>query len=214
EEVKSAVLTRALYHFDNMLRMIHPFMPFLSEELWSLIAERKDGESISVAQFPQLDKSAINKVAESKMDFVQSIITSIRNIRGEMNIPPSKKIDALLKTKTLEEDQIKYIQTIARINYLEFGADITKPKASASSVIKDCEIYIPLEGLIDLHVERDRLTKEIQRLEGALIGVNKKLSNERFVNNAPKEVVANENAKKTDWENSLEKLKSILEDLT
>jgi len=214
DEVKSAVLTRALFHFDNMLRMIHPFMPFLSEELWSLIAERNEGESISVAQFPELDKSKIDSDAENKMEFVQNIISSVRNIRGEMNIPPSKKIDALFKTNTLEEDQIKYIRTLAKIDNLEFGANITKPKASASSVIKDCEIYIPLDGIIDLQVERDRLTKEMKRLEGALISVNKKLSNERFVNNAPKEVVENENAKKSDWENSLVKLKSILEDLT
>jgi len=214
EEIKSSVLTRAINHFDNMLRMIHPFMPFLSEELWGLIANRKDGESISIAKFPQLEVAKINKEAVSKMDFVQSIITSVRNIRGEMNIPPSKKMDALLKTNTLAEDQIKYIQTLAKIDKLDFGADISKPKASASSVIKDCEIYIPLEGVIDLQVERDRLTKEIQRLEGALIGVNKKLSNERFVNNAPKEVVEKENAKKSDWENSLVTLRSILNDLT
>jgi valyl-tRNA synthetase len=214
EEIKSAVLTRAINHFDNMLRMIHPFMPFVSEELWNLIEERKEGESISIAKFPVVDEAKINRDAETKMEFVQNIITSIRNIRGEMNIPPSRKVDALLKTKTLEEDQINYIKTLAKIDKLQFGADITKPKATASSVIKDCEIYIPLEGIIDLDVEKERLQKEIKRLEGALIGVNKKLSNERFVNNAPKEVVEKEKAKQTDWENSVNKLKSILEDFS
>lgn len=214
EEEKSAVLTRAINHFDNMLKMIHPFMPFVSEELWHLIEERKDGESISVAEFPKVDETKINKNAETKMEFVQSVIASIRNIRGEMNIPPSKKVDALLKTKTLEEDQINYIKTLAKVNELSFGPDITKPKASASSVIKDCEIYIPLEGIIDLDVEKERLQKEIKRLEGALVGVNKKLSNEKFVNNAPKEVVEKEKAKQTDWENSLTKLKSILKDFS
>ncbi len=214
EEIKSAVLTRAINHFDNMLKMIHPFMPFVSEELWNLIEERKEGESISIAEFPKVDETKINKDAESKMEFVQSIITGIRNIRGEMNIPPSRKVEALLKTKTLEEDQINYIKTLAKVDNLKFGNDITKPKASASYVLKDCEIFIPLEGLINLDIEKERLQKEIKRLEGALIGVNKKLSNERFVNNAPKEVVEKEKAKKTDWENSLNKLKSILDDLS
>ncbi len=214
EEIKSAVLTRAIKHFDNMLKMIHPFMPFVSEELWNLIEERKEGESISIAEFPKVDETKINKDAESKMEFVQSIITGIRNIRGEMNIPPSRKVEALLKTKTLEEDQINYIKTLAKVDNLKFGNDITKPKASASYVLKDCEIFIPLEGLINLDIEKERLQKEIKRLEGALIGVNKKLNNERFVNNAPKEVVEKEKAKKTDWENSLNKLKSILDDLS
>ena len=214
EEIKSAVLTRAINHFDNMLRMIHPFMPFISEELWNMLEDRKEGKSISIAQFPQTDTNKINKEAENKMEFVQNIVTSIRNIRGEMNIPPSKKIDAYLKTKTLETEQINYIKTLAKIDNLEFGSEIIKPKASASSVIKNCEIYIPLEGIIDLSVERERLSKEIKRLEGALIGVEKKLNNERFVNNAPSEVVEKEKAKKSDWEKSLEKLKTILGDLS
>jgi valyl-tRNA synthetase len=88
-----------------------------------------------------------------------------------------------------------------------------KPKASASAVVKDVEIYVPLEGLIDLAVEKERLEKEIKRLEGALTGVKKKLSNERFVQNAPAEVVEREKQKAADWENSLEKLKAILGDL-
>ena len=89
-----------------------------------------------------------------------------------------------------------------------------KPKASASSIIKNCEIYVPLEGIIDLDVERERLSKEISRFKGALIGVNKKLSNEKFANNAPPEVIEKEKAKKSDWESSIEKLNQLLEDLT
>ncbi len=90
---------------------------------------------------------------------------------------------------------------------------LLNPNGSASTILKNCEIFIPLEGIIDLDIEKERLTKEISRLEGALIGVSKKLSNERFVNNAPKEVVENEKAKKADWENSISKLKALLADL-
>jgi valyl-tRNA synthetase len=131
-----------------------------------------------------------------------------------MNIPPSKKVNALVKTASLSDDQIEYIKSLGKIEDLTFGENVQKPKGSASTILKNCEIYIPLEGVIDLEVEKERLSKEINRLEGALIGVNKKLSNERFVNNAPKEVVEKENAKKTDWENSLEKLKILLSDLS
>ncbi|MCB9248284.1 MAG: class I tRNA ligase family protein [Ignavibacteriales bacterium] len=179
-----------------MLKMIHPFMPYISEEIWNLTAERKDGESISIADFPKYDSTKISTEAEDKMEFTQNIIASIRNIRGEMNIPPSKKMKVILKTDNLADDQIKYIKSLGRIDDLKFGNDIEKPKASASSVIKNCEIYIPLEGVIDLEVEKDRLQKEIKRLEGALVGVTKKLENEKFVNNAPAEVIEKEEQKK------------------
>ncbi|MBK8944909.1 MAG: valine--tRNA ligase [Ignavibacteriae bacterium] len=214
EEIKSAALSRAIKLFEEMLKMIHPFMPYISEEIWNLISERKNGESISISDFPKFDSMKISEKAESKMDFTQNIITSIRNIRGEMNIAPSKKISAIIKTENLEEDQIIYIKSLAKVDELKFGKDITKPTASASSVINNCEIYIPLEGIIDLNVERERLQKEIQRLESALVGVLKKLGNEKFVNNAPKDVVEKELAKKNDWENSLGKLKTLYSDLS
>ncbi len=213
-EKKSAVLTRAIYHFENMLKMVHPFMPFITEELWNLTTKRAEGESISVSEFPKIDERKINKISVEKMNFLQDIISGIRNIRGEMNIPPSRKVNALVKTASLSQDQIEYIKSLGKIEELTFGEHVEKPKGSASTILKNCEIYIPLEGVIDLEVEKERLSKEINRLEGALIGVNKKLSNERFVNNAPKDVVEKENAKKTDWENSLEKLKILLSDLS
>ncbi len=213
-EVKFAALIRAIKLFEEMLKMVHPFMPFISEEIWNLISDRKDGDSISISEFPKFDSKKISEEAENKMDFTQNIITSIRNIRGEMNISPSKKISAFLKTKNLDTDQIVYIKSLGKVDELKFGKDLTKPNASASSVINNCEIYIPLEGIIDLKVERERLEKEIKRLEGALVGVTKKLANEKFVNNAPKEVVEKEFAKKNDWENSITKLELLLSDLS
>ena len=107
------------------------------------------------------------------MEVVENIVTAIRNIRGEMNIPPSKKINVLLKTNEVSERQIDYIKKLARVEDLKAGENIVKPKASASAVVKSSEIYIPLEGLIDLDVERQRLQKEITRLEGSLAGMRK-----------------------------------------
>jgi valyl-tRNA synthetase len=130
-----------------------------------------------------------------------------------MNIPPSKKINVLLKTNEVSEPQIDYIKKLARVEELKAGESITKPKASASAVVKSSEIYIPLEGLIDLDVERQRLQKEIDRLEGSLIGIDKKLSNEKFVSGAPADVVEKERTKQRDWQENLRKLKEILENL-
>jgi valyl-tRNA synthetase len=214
ESYKSAVLTRAINQFENMLQIVHPFMPFITEELWSLINNGEEFISISVSNYPEIHKDKINDPAEEKMRFLQSVISGIRNIRGEMNIPPSKTLNVLIKTTKLEEDQVKYLKSLAKIDELEFGEHILKPAGSASTILNDCEIYIPLEGIIDLNVERVRLSKEIKRLEGALIGVTKKLSNEKFINNAPLSVIEKEKAKKVDWENSLNKLKNLLFDLS
>lgn len=214
EEIKSSVLTRALSVFENLLKIIHPFMPFITEELWQLIAERQDGESISTSQYPEINKALINIPAEKEMEFVQDIITAIRNIRGEMNIAPSKFITVYLKSQNVAGYQIEYIKKLARISEMIVDTNLSKPKASASAVINNCEIYIPLEGLIDLEVEKSRLQKEISRLENSLIGIEKKLSNEKFISNAAKDVVERERAKQIDWQNNLHKLNEILLNLS
>lgn len=213
DEVKSAVLTRAISIFEDALKMLHPFMPFITEELWHLIEKRKEGESISVSEFPFADEKLINESAEKEMDFVKDIITSIRNIRGEMNIAPSKRVNALIKSDEVKEYQIEYIKKLAKVEQITVDSNITKPKASASAVLRDAEIFVPLEGLIDLDVERQRLQKEIQRLENSIVGVQKKLSNEKFVNNAPADVVEKERAKLKDWQENLSKLNEIFESI-
>jgi valyl-tRNA synthetase len=213
EEVKLAVLIRALSIFENMLKMVHPFMPFVTEALWQLIKERNEGESISTSDFPNVSKDLINPKADREMETVVNIVTAIRNIRGEMNIPPSKKINVLLKSNEVKERQIDYIKKLAKVEDLKADKNITKPKATASAIVKSFEIYIPLEGLIDLDVERQRLQKEITRLEGSLAGIEKKLSNEKFINGAPVDVVEKEKTKQRDWQENLRKLKEILENL-
>ncbi len=213
EEVKSAVLTRALNLFGNILKMIHPFMPFISEELWQVIETRETGESISVSNFPEYDESKITEGAEEEIAFLQELITAIRNIRGELNIPPAKKINLILKTSKVTQLQVEYVKSLVRVENITVDENAEKPSASASAVIKDCEIFIPLQGIIDLDSERERIQKELTRLEGALKGVEKKLSNERFVNNAPAEVVEKEKVKQRDWTSKIGKLKQFLADL-
>ncbi|HAB53859.1 MAG: valine--tRNA ligase [Ignavibacteria bacterium RIFOXYB2_FULL_35_12] len=213
EEVKSVVLTRAIKMFENLLKIVHPFMPFITEELWQRIYERKEGESISTSEYPKFDEMLVNTEAEKEMEFVQDIITAIRNVRGEMNIPPSKFVKAFIKSTSVKDYQLDYIKKLAKVEEVQVSEAITKPKASASTIIKNCEIYVPLEGLIDLDVEKNRLQKEISRLEGLLVGIDKKLSNEKFVSNAVPEVVEKERMKKKDVEANLLKVREIFNNL-
>ena len=213
KEVKAAVLTRSLTLFADMMKVLHPFMPFISEEIWQLLDERKDGESISTSEFPKQNVDLINNDAENEIEFVQAIVTTIRNIRGEMNIHPGKTISVYLKLNSLSKVQQKYIKSLAKVEELVVGNNIEKPKGSASAVVKGFDLFIPLDGLIDLSVERERVEKEIKNLEGILKKINGKLSNERFVQNAPVELVEQEKAKQIEWQNSLDKLKVVLEEL-
>ncbi|MFA8341774.1 MAG: valine--tRNA ligase [Rhodothermaceae bacterium] len=213
QEVKAAVLSRAISLFEDMLKMIHPFMPFISEEIWQLVTERKDGESISTQSYPEVNEDMIDEKAEAEMEFVMNVITGLRNIRGDKNIPPSKEIKAVLKTKSMTENQEKYIKSLARISELVYGPDVEKPKASAAVVVKDCDIFVDLEGLIDVEAEKEKMQKEITRLEGMLVGVNNKLANDKFVNGAPAKIVENEKNKQRDWTEKVEKLKAMLAEL-
>jgi valyl-tRNA synthetase len=210
-EIRSAGLTRAVDMFARLLQMIHPFMPFLSEELWHLIKERKENESISISEFPEVDTRKFNSAAEEEILHLQEIITGIRNIRGEMNIPPSKLLHCLIKSEKLPDDLFPAIKKLTRTDNLEVGANIARPPKSAVVVLKHSEIYIPLEGLIDLDAERKRLEKEIQRVKQSLDGLQKKLSNASFVDNAPEEIVSRERQKETDWSLKLEKLTDSLQ---
>jgi valyl-tRNA synthetase len=188
-------------------------MPFITEEIYHAIDQRAEGASITTSNFPEFDAEKLSSAAEEEMDFIQNIVTAIRNIRGEMNIAPSKVINILLKTDKISENQLKYIKNLAKVEEISYGINIEKPKASASAIVKNCDIYVPLEGLIDVNVEKQRLEKEITRLESQLKGVLAKLSNEKFVNGAPKDVVEREIAKKNDWEEKITKLKEALQNL-
>lgn len=213
EELKSASLSRALLMFENLLKIVHPFMPFITEELWHLIEARNEKESISTSSYPKIDYDKINKLAEDEMQFLMEIITAVRNIRGEMNIPPSKTVDLYLKSSRLPDEYFIYLKKLSRIENIYAGKDIQKPKQSASAVVHLDELYIPLAGLIDINLEKDRLNKEIERLKASLAGVSKKLSNENFVKNAPPSVVENERKKVNDWTTKLFKLEEIFKEL-
>lgn len=211
-------LARGFRFFEELMKLLHPFMPFITEEIWQRIRDRKTEEAMIVASWPELDKSKISKHDNELFSTIQSMISSIRNIRAEFNVGSKAEIDLMIKAKNtdtakaLRENEWIF-RKLQNIGTFEAATDSYKPSASASAVVEGSELFIPLEGLIDLDKERKRIENEIERLEGFLKSVHKKLENNRFVENAPDDVVQRERDKKEDTETSLRKLKEILSEL-
>ncbi|MCZ6634597.1 MAG: valine--tRNA ligase [bacterium] len=202
-----------VYVIEGVLRLLHPMIPFISEELWQRFPHR--GEALIVADWPEADERFFDQAAEQDMALIQDVVGAVRNIRGTMRVPPGKRADLSVKVTSETARQVltdaqAYVCGLARVDRFQIGADVGRPPASASAVLSDLEIYVPLEGLIDLDVERQRLEKEMGGLEKALVGLEKKLSNEGFLNNAPADVVENEKQRQEEYQTTLEKLKESL----
>jgi len=187
--VTQYVLMRVL---DGTLRLLHPFMPFITEEIWQRLPH--EGESIMIADFPQYDEGLTDEEALWDMDLVMRTTGGIRNIRGEMDIAPNKRVDVLLLA---EEDDIRdrleqyraYITHLARVGSLSFITSGEKPRDVATAVAGDVEIFIAMAKGMDFHGEARRLEKEIQKVEKELEIAVRKLSNDEFISKAPAEVV-------------------------
>ncbi|OLD61401.1 MAG: valine--tRNA ligase [Ignavibacteria bacterium 13_1_40CM_2_61_4] len=215
---KAAVLNRAIGIFDQSLRLLHPFMPFITEELWQHLAPRTDGESIMVAAFPRMEERWLDKKTEEEMAFVQHAINSVRNVRGELSVPPSKEIELVIRfsdagREKIIEKYLRYFQRLARVTKIQQLRNGEKPPHAASAVVDGGEIFIPLEGVIDLDAERERLRKEIAHTQRMLDSIQKKLGNEHFVGKAPKEVVDREREKLGHFRANLDKLQKHLAEL-
>jgi valyl-tRNA synthetase len=209
--------------FDKVLKLLHPVMPFITEELWQSIGDRKEnvgihpfGKSITISDFPQLNEKAISEDIETEVSLMQELVTSIRNLRAELNISPSVKCDIVISSEDsnsikMIDDLSAYIKMLAKVGDMQilikddFGK-LEKFK-SITSVVGPYQIYLKIEGLIDIVQEKLRLDKEIQRTESFLVSIEKKLSNEKFVQKASPEVVENERKKQEDSKQKLEKLK-------
>ncbi|MCU0453135.1 MAG: valine--tRNA ligase [Bacteroidetes bacterium] len=215
-EVKKAVVTRALWVFDQALRLLHPFMPFISEELWQHLTDRK-GALLIRAAFPTVDDDWIEESTERRMAFVQRLIESVRTIRGENNLPPGKELRLLVIADAERADTVthyqRYISRLVKASSVELITASQKPKLVAGSVVDGTELYVPLAGLIDLGAERARVEKEIARLRGLADGIAKKLENESFVQRAPKEIVEKEREKRASVLENIAKLEENLASL-
>ncbi len=218
DSVKQVVLVRALWVFDHALRLLHPIMPFVTEELWQHLSDRK-GEPLMRASFPVEDSRWIDDATESEMDFVQELINSVRNIRGENSVPPSREIAIKIRFADNSQASVleryeEYLRRLARVSAVEILAGPEHPKLSSSALITGAEVFVPLEGLIDIDAERARLEKEIGRVRQLLENITKKLSNAQFVERAPQEVVAREREKQEQMSQNLSKLEHHLKELS
>ena len=205
---------------EKSLRLLHPFMPFITEEIWQKVAPLLDekGDSIMLAAYPRFDADLVDTEAEEHIHWLRGIIIAIRNIRGEMDISPAKAIPVLLRRGSAD-DQARleayrpYLQKLAKLESIDWlEADQDAP-ASATGLHAGLEILVPLAGLIDVTAERTRLDKEISKLQGILKQVEGKLGNNRFVENAPADVVQKERDKQQEMTASIAALKDKLEQL-
>ena len=196
--------------FERLMQMLHPFMPFLTEEIWQDIAERKEGESICV--------SAVKTAAEAdekllaRFELAKEVISAVRNVRKQKNLPNK---DALTMKVIVDENYpAEYEAVIKKMaNLTEVERVEEKDATAAAFIVKTTQYFVPLGGLIDVEAERQKMSEELTYLEGFLASVMKKLSNERFVSSAPEKVVANERAKKADAEAKIAAIKERLEQL-
>ena len=189
EESSQTILYKVL---EKSLRMLHPFMPFITEEIWCKLAGSKDS-SIMIQPWPHIQKGMISARAEAEMASIIALVTGIRNMRSAWNIEPAREVNILINmhdasNKKTVSDNIAILKKLARLSSIETGA-LSKPKGAAVSVIGKDEIYLPLEGLIDLGKELERIRKEALRIETEMDAITRRLSDKEFVSKAPAEVV-------------------------
>lgn len=198
EAAKLTTRSILVYVLDQTLRLLHPIMPFVTEEIWQSVPHI--GDSLVVTQYPVVQESQMDEAAAEKMEFLMDFIRSVRTSRNEMNTPLSKPIAIVAKTSSADIQAIlseneSYIARFCNPESFEYGLEVEAPSHAVTSVISGAEIYLPLAGLINIDDEIARLEKEAAKLQDEVNRVEKKLSNEKFVAKAPEAVVEAERAK-------------------
>jgi valyl-tRNA synthetase len=208
------IFNDAINLFESTLKLLHPVMPFITEELWHGLNESRESKSISLGDMPDLNETVILPEVEKEISDIQNLVSAIRNLRAEINLSPSVKCEVLISCSSKESlDTLnsvkKYIISLAKIEKAEIGINLPKPEyKSISSVVNQYQVYLKIEGIIDVEKEKERTRKEIERAEGFLISISKKLENKKFVSKALPEVVENEKKKQEDTKEKLEKLRN------
>lgn len=202
ETAKQTTKSILVYTLDQILRLLHPIMPFVTEEIWENIPH--EGNSLVVAAYPVVKDELTDETAARGMEVLKEVIRSVRNIRAEVNTPLSKPITLLIKTTDQETntfliENTNYIERFCNPEELTISPDIIAPELAMSAVLTGVEIYLPLAGLINIEEEITRLEKELEKWTQEVKRVQGKLANERFVSNAPEEVVASEKVKEKDY---------------
>jgi len=210
---------------EVLLRTAHPVMPFITETLWQQVADRlgllngDDAASIMLQTYPRADDMPANDSAEAQIEWLKSVITGIRTIRGEANIKPSQEIPLLLQggdsaDRSNAEQAENMLARLANVTSIEWLTDDTEPPLNALSLVGELRVMVPLAGLIDLDAERARINKEVGKAQQELEKIEKKLGNEAFVAKAPEAVVAKERTRADELQATLRTLEGQIEALS
>ena len=215
EEAKAETRATAAWVIDQTLHLLHPFMPHLTEELWEQIADRK-GVRLITDHWPELG-NLLDPAADAEMDWVVRLISAIRAVRAEMNVPPGARIPLILKGANAEsqrrlEAHKDVILSLARLASAEVSDD-APAKGAVEVVVDEASAVLPVADFIDVAQEKARLQKEISRLEGEIAKVNKKLSNDSFIAKAPAEVVDEQRERAADWGMARDRMAEALQRL-
>jgi valyl-tRNA synthetase len=212
---KAMAIDATTYHqtitnFGSLLKLLHPFMPFITEELWHLIEDRKENDCILISQWPtegKVDESILSGFAHAS-----EVIQQIRNIRNQKGLSPKEQLQLMIKSgATRDKSFDAIIQRSANLSAIELVED--KPQAALNFMIGTVEYYVPLAQSIDINAEKAKYTEELNYLNGFLESVNKKLSNEKFVANAKPEVIANERKKMDDAQTKIKMIEAQMASL-
>jgi valyl-tRNA synthetase len=211
KSIDKATLDATIILFDKLLRLIHPFMPFITEEIWQLLVERKDGDSLMISSMPLSKK--YNKELVAKSDLAKETISAVRTVRKEKELPNKDQIVLCVRAaeKSFDAEFLPVIVKLCNLSEIIFVDK--KQEDAASFMVRTTEFYIPLEGKLDVKAELKKIKEELDYLRGFLASVMKKLDNERFVTNAPAAVIDLEKKKKSDAEMKIKALEEALKSL-
>jgi len=216
EAAKKRTKSILVYVLDRTLRLLHPLMPFITEEIWQHLPH--EGETIMKSAWPEVRSEWTDPKAESDMALLQNVIRAVRNIRAEKDVAPSKPVDLVIKPAgederaTLETHRA-YLERFCNPNSLIIDLAATAPDKSVTAVVTGAELYLPLSGLIDIEEEIKRLRSELKKLDAEVERVQKKLANEGFVKKAPAAVVEKEREKERDYLEKREKVRERIREL-
>jgi valyl-tRNA synthetase len=202
---------------EALLRLIHPFMPFISEEIWQQVAPRAgiDADTIMLRPYPQVDSTDDRNDAVADIEWVRQFILGIRQIRGEMDISPGKQLPVILQNsadtdRKRAKTYANLLQGVGRVESVTVLTDGEEPPAAATALLGDLRLLVPMKGVIDVDAERARLEKQLNKVKTDLTRTRGKLDNENFVNNAPVEVVAKERERAVEFDRTIAQLKEQL----
>lgn len=198
---------------EQGLKLLHPFMPFLTEEIWQKLGA--EGETIMLSEFPKFNQTKVDTVSENAFIYVQELVSAIRNIRAEMNVSPAKAIHLVLKSadeielETLEANK-GFLCSLGKVEKLEFGKDIAKPEGAGFRVAGKTEVYVPLADLLDVEAEIAKIKPQIEKIKKDLEKVQNKLADEKFTSKAPAHILDRERKIEAEYLDKLNKLEDNL----